>query len=80
MGIFSFALEKPVKWFKEQRHFLKAKDMRFSEVSDLGLDRTTWKELGLEGTSRLERSFKDKQVQFRKSKFKNTKSISNADL
>lgn len=33
--------------------------------SELGLDRTTWKGLGLEATSRMGRSDEGKQVQFR---------------
>lgn len=48
--------------------------------SELGLDRTTWTELGLEATSRMGRSYEDTQLQFGKSKFRNTKLISSADF
>lgn len=38
------------------------------EVTDPSLDRAKWKELGLEGTSRMVRSHEDKRVQLRRNK------------
>lgn len=41
---------------------------RTREVTDPSLDRAKWKELGLEGTSRMARSHEDKRVQLRRNK------------
>lgn len=73
-----FAQEKLVKWFEEEIHFLKAKDMTFREVSWVWTELRgmiwVWKQLG------MGRSYEDKQVQLRKSKFRNTKLISSTDF
>lgn len=37
-------------------------------MTDPSLDRAKWKELGLEGTSRMARSHEDKRVQLRRNK------------
>ncbi len=77
--MFFFHGEKPVKCFKEMIHFLKAKDMTFSEVSwvwtELCGKSWVWKQLqGWGGHMRINKFNSGKE------KFRNTKLISSTDF
>lgn len=79
-NVFFFLLlqEKPVKWFKEKIHFLKAKDMTFGEESwvwtELRGKSWVWKKL-----QELGGHLRTNKVKFRKGKFRNTKMISSTE-